>query len=117
MNNDLNQKNNINNDNYIINQISENLAKTLSNSVRLKIILCIGEKSKTVTEIIENCGLSQSAVSQHLSKLKQSDLLKYQKKGRKVTYSLKYPKLLSISKDILSLQKEVAENAIIKIYE
>lgn len=60
-----------------------------------------------VGDLIKNCGLSQSAVSQHLAKLKKARLVGSQKKGRAVWYFLKYKKAKKVSQLLESLEKEV----------
>lgn len=83
--------------------MNENKIKALCNPVRLKIIKCISEKEKTVGELIDTCGLSQSAVSQHLIKLKGAGLVKDRKVGREVFYSITDRKLTEVSNLILNL--------------
>ena len=77
------------------------------NQVRTKLILCLAKKPKNVTELINTCHLSQSAVSQHLSKLKKSGIVETKKEGQVVWYSLKYKKAADISSLLVSLEKEV----------
>jgi ArsR family transcriptional regulator, virulence genes transcriptional regulator len=77
------------------------------NQIRTKLVLCLAKKSKNVTELIQTCGLSQSAVSQHLGKLKKSGIVETKKDGKVVWYSLKYKKAADISKLLLSLEQEV----------
>ena len=77
------------------------------NQVRTKLILCLAEKPKNVTELINTCHLSQSAVSQHLSKLKKSGIVETKKEGQVVWYTLKYQKAADISSLLVSLEKEV----------
>lgn len=86
--------------------MEEKLIKALCNPIRLKLIQCISKKEKTVGELISNCGLSQSAVSQHLMKLKKAGLVKDNKEGREVKYSLTNNQLSNISDLLLSLSKE-----------
>jgi len=76
------------------------------NQVRAKLILCLANKPKNVTELIGTCQLSQSAVSQHLAKLKQSGLVETKKEGQTVWYSLRYKKAADISSLLLSLEQE-----------
>lgn len=78
------------------------------NSVRAKLLLCLSEKPKNVTELIETCGLSQSAVSQHLSKLRASGLVSATRSGQTVRYALAYKKAADISRLLEALQKEVS---------
>ncbi len=77
--------------------------KALCNENRLKLIQCLAEKNKSVTELIQSCGLAQSAVSQHLVKLKNAGFVEDTKQGREVIYSLKNKKLAEISKLLLNL--------------
>ncbi len=77
------------------------------NEVRAKLILCLAKKAKNVTELIKTCSLSQSAVSQHLHKLKQSGIVKTKKEGKTVWYSLSNKKAVDISTLLVQLSKEV----------
>lgn len=77
------------------------------NQIRTKLILCLAKRSKNVSEMIQTCGLSQSAVSQHLAKLKKSGIVETKKEGQVVWYSLKYKKAAEISRLLLSLEQEV----------
>jgi ArsR family transcriptional regulator, arsenate/arsenite/antimonite-responsive transcriptional repressor len=79
----------------------------LGNQVRAKLILCLAKKSKNVTQLISNCGLAQSAVSQHLTKLKKAKLVETKKEGKEVFYQLKYQKAADISKLLMELEKEM----------
>jgi ArsR family transcriptional regulator, virulence genes transcriptional regulator len=69
----------------------------LSNPVRIKLLCCLSQKSKNVAELIKNCGLAQSAVSQHLIKLKKADLVKTQRRGKYIYYSLKNKKTAEVA--------------------
>lgn len=83
------------------------ILSSLCNEVRLKLILCLGKGRKNVTELIQSCGLSQSAVSQHLEKLRIAELVKTEKEGKEIYYSLQHPQSIQISKELLSFIKEV----------
>ena len=74
-----------------------------SNPTRLRLISCIGSGEKNVTELIGNCCLSQSAVSQHLMKLRAEGIVKVRREGRMQLYSLIDPKISDISRDIIKL--------------
>jgi DNA-binding transcriptional ArsR family regulator len=67
---------------------SKNVLRAFSSLPRIKILICLKEKEKNVGELIKNCGLSQSAVSQHLKKLKNWGLVSCQKQGKEVYYKL-----------------------------
>lgn len=85
----------------------KDIYSALGNEVRVKLILCLAQKPKNVSQMIEICGLAQSAVSQHLNKLKKNGLVQTKKEGKEIYYSLKYKKAADISKLLVSLQKEI----------
>lgn len=58
--------------------------------------------------MIRTCGLAQSAVSQHLAKLKSAKLVEAKKEGKEMRYSIKYKKAAVISRLLQSLQQEVS---------
>ncbi len=72
--------------------------KPLSNKFRLKIINCLSEKERSVTDMINNCGLSQSAVSQHLKILRDHNIIDCKDCGRKNIYFLKNDDIAKVSK-------------------
>ncbi len=83
------------------------ILSSFANQTRLQLLICLSQGWKNVTQLIENCGLSQSAVSQHLEKLRSSGLVTTQRRGREVYYRLAHPKSAEISQQLLSLMKEV----------
>jgi ArsR family transcriptional regulator len=89
--------------------VDENILKAFSNKTRLKIILCLSDGKKNVTDLINSCGLSQSAVSQHLSKLRETGLVYSTKDGKEVYYELTNSRAAEISSDLISFIKEIEE--------
>jgi predicted transcriptional regulator len=87
--------------------MTHDIYSAFGNQVRTKLVLCLSKKPKNVTEMIKTCGLSQSAVSQHLCKLKKSGIVASKKDGKEVWYSLKYKKAADVSRLLLSLEQEV----------
>jgi DNA-binding transcriptional ArsR family regulator len=79
------------------------LLKVFSNITRVKILACLSREDKNVSDLIENCGLSQSAVSQHLKILKDSGLVECASQGREKLYRVKYKQAGDISRSILKL--------------
>ena len=65
-----------------------NMFSVLGDPTRLKIVLCLMEKEASVTEIVNALGLTQSAVSHQLRILKDAHVLKSEKNGKMVIYSL-----------------------------
>jgi len=87
--------------------MADDIYSALGNEVRVKLLLCLSRKSKNVTEMIRTCGLSQSAVSQHLAKLKAAQLVATKKVGKEIMYSIKYKRAVEISRLLTVLQQEV----------
>lgn len=87
--------------------MSNSILSLFSNETRLKLLLCLSESDKNVTQLIEKCGLSQSAVSQHLEKLRTSGLVSTKRNGKEIYYKLLYPQAAEISEKLISMVKEV----------
>jgi len=81
----------------------EQLLKAFSNITRVKILTCLSREDKNVSDLIKNCGLSQSAVSQHLKILKDSGLVECLSLGREKLYRVKYNQAGDIAQAILKL--------------
>lgn len=62
--------------------------RVLGDKNRLHILWLLNRKELCVCEITDICGLSQSNVSQHLSKLKSVGLVKERRKAQWIYYSL-----------------------------
>ena len=87
--------------------MENDILAALANPIRLRLIICLGNGKKNVQELIGNCGLAQSAVSQHLTKLKDARLIKDEKEGRFVYYSVTRPGVLKIAHEMELFLKEV----------
>jgi DNA-binding transcriptional ArsR family regulator len=66
----------------------ESVLNVASDFTRLKIMYAIMKEEKSVSEIVEEVGASQSLVSHQLSVLKNADLVSTRKDGTKVFYRL-----------------------------
>ena len=64
------------------------LFKVFSDTTRIKILFALMNKGLCVADIAEAVGASQSAVSHQLRTLKSSRLVKFQRDGKNVIYSL-----------------------------
>lgn len=76
---------------YLLSEELLNIAEffsILSESTRLKIIMSLREGEKSVSELVEEVGMSQSAISHQLRILRQGRVVKYRKDGKRVLYSL-----------------------------
>ena len=70
--------------------------KALANEKRLRILLLLQEKPHCVNEIVEKLKYPQSLISIHLSILRKVELVKCEKKGKRVYYKI-------VSKDLTKL--------------
>ncbi len=77
---------NIDNSNHL--KKSAIIFKALSDETRLKIIDCLFDDEKTVNSIVEATEISQSGISHQLKLLKDLNILKNEKRGKFVYYSL-----------------------------
>ena len=78
---------------------AEALLKQLANANRLMVLCTLVSGEKTVTQLLESVDLSQSALSQHLAKLRQAGLVEAEKRGQMVYYrisSMEAQALLSV---------------------
>ncbi len=64
------------------------LLKAMANEWRLMILCQLAEGEKTVSELQEILGLSQSALSQHLAVLRREKIVRARKHAQSVSYSL-----------------------------
>jgi len=65
--------------------------RMLANDRRLMILCELSKKERSVGELGEVIGLSQSAVSQHLARLRHSHLVRTRRESRTIYYSLVGP--------------------------
>lgn len=70
-------------------QAASQLLKTMANTSRLMVLCNIVKQEHTVSELEKLIGLSQSALSQHLSRLRYEGIVEYRRQGQNVYYSLK----------------------------
>lgn len=64
------------------------LLKELGNESRLMVCCCLGDNELSVGELNQQVPLSQSALSQHLARLREAGLVATRKQGQTVFYRL-----------------------------
>lgn len=84
--------------------------KALAHPVRLQIIDLLRQGAKSLENITEETGIKPSALSQHLTVLKQKGFISTTKQGRNVYCHMARPKILKAC-DIFQevLREEIAE--------
>ena len=65
--------------------------KIMSHPDRLLILCRLDEGEASVSELVELCGQSQSAISQHLAMLRQEDIVSIRAEAQTRYYKLKDP--------------------------
>jgi DNA-binding transcriptional ArsR family regulator len=83
------------------------LARALSDENRLRILLFLSGEKKSVTQVVEELGLSQPLVSHHLRELKRALLVEVERKGPFVYYRLDRPLALDLLERLGALAGEL----------
>jgi ArsR family transcriptional regulator, zinc-responsive transcriptional repressor len=60
----------------------------LANPLKIKIILCLRESSKSVSELVKCIGEEQTNISHCLKALRECNIVNFEKKGKERVYSL-----------------------------
>ncbi len=72
------------------------LMRALSNEKRLIILCQLGEREMSVGQMLALLGLSQSALSQHLAKLRAERLVATRRHGTTIFYRIADPAVLKV---------------------
>ena len=83
------------------------LAKSLSDENRLRILLCIRDRKKSVSAIVEELRLSQPLISHHLKELKRSLLVKVERDGPFIYYELADKRIIDILMNLNGLATDL----------
>lgn len=75
---------------------AEKMLKLLANSKRLLILCNLLRKECSVNELSELVGLSQSALSQHLARMREEELVSTNKQGTTIYYRINKPEVEAI---------------------
>jgi ArsR family transcriptional regulator len=76
-------------------EIKANMFKALAHPVRIRIleILCAADEPVQVSEILEQCDVEPTALSQHLAVLRRHHVVKAERIGNAVFYQVAHPKI------------------------
>ncbi len=80
-----------------------NLLKAMANPARLMVLCQIADGEKSVNELAQAVGLSQSGLSQHLTVLRNRNLVKTRKVAQTVFYSLASAEAASVMATLYEL--------------
>ena len=79
-------------------QLTSRSIKSISHPLRLKILCLLNQDERCVQDIVEYVGTSQSNVSQHLSILRDKNILKSRKEANRIFYQIKDKRTVTLIK-------------------
>lgn len=82
---------------------AEQLLKSLANANRLMVLCHLVSGEKTVGELERKLELSQSALSQHLAKLRTQGIVDFRKEGTTAYYRITDPKAMEILQSLYDM--------------
>jgi ArsR family transcriptional regulator, virulence genes transcriptional regulator len=74
-------------------ELQAEISKTIAHPLRIAIIHCLKGGERTVSDLTQTLGASQSNISQHLAIMRQRQIVKTRKKGSTVYYRVANPKI------------------------
>lgn len=93
------------------------LLSNLSNAVRLELLSIVSERETSVGELSSRLDLSQSAVSQHLAKLRADGLVTTRRDAQSIYYSCDNPgvqRVLDMLDEIFSPEFDAANTYVFR---
>lgn len=82
-----------------INPNDLSILKVLSHPIRMQLVIFLIERNySNVNTMAEHFEIPQSTVSQHLTRLRERNIVNYERKGAEVYYSIDNPKVTAIIK-------------------
>jgi len=99
-------------------EMQAEISKTLAHPIRLAILHCLKNGEKTVNDLVETIGASQSNISQHLAIMRQRQIVTTRKVGSTVYYqvsSLKISQACDMVREVLVEQLNKRQE-VAKIY-
>ena len=81
------------------------LFRSLAHPVRLKILCQVMETEKAVNELTDFCEISQSSMSQFLTRMKDEGILALRKHGRFAYYRIKDPSAKKLIKALCNIYR------------
>lgn len=88
-------------------RLQAELCQALAEPTRLEILHLLAERPRAVKELVEVTGQRQAKISQHLAVLRQRGIVRTERQGTGVLYSLATPRILDacrITREVLLQQ-------------
>lgn len=92
-------------------ELHAEICKTLANPLRLEIINALRNGEKNVNELVGIVKVSQSNISQHLTIMRQKNIVSTRRAGKNIYYKLTYPEMVKACEIIRNiLQKQLTDS-------
>ncbi len=88
-------------------RLQAELCQALADPTRLKLLTLLGQGPRPVKDLVEATGERQAKISQHLAILRQRGIVRAQRAGTEIHYSLADPRILEachITREVLLQQ-------------
>ena len=99
--------------------LHSDVCKTLANPKRQEILDCLRNRSMTVSELVQQTGISQANLSQHLALMRAKGIVTTEREGIHIFYSLSNSKIIQafdliseVLRDSLSARSRTVKSAI-----
>lgn len=79
------------------------ILKSLAHPDRLKVLCLLVDQERTVGELVESCGSSQSQVSQFLSRMRLEGLVEGDREGQVVRYRIADPNIRKLIRSLKNI--------------
>jgi DNA-binding transcriptional ArsR family regulator len=79
---------------HMILELQAGVCKTMAHPVRLALLEALRDGERSVTDLADTVGVTQSLASQHLAVLRNQGLLTTRRSGTEVFYAVGYPKMI-----------------------
>ncbi len=86
------------------------VSRVLSDENRLRILLCLADGKRSVSQIVEELDLSQPLVSHHLKELKRALLVTVERKGPFIYYEISDQRILQVLGQLNRITSDLLSN-------
>lgn len=96
-------------------RLQADLCRVLAEPTRLKLLSLLGEKPCAVKDLVEATGERQAKISQHLTIMRKLSIVRAQRAGTEMHYSLTDPRILEacrITREVL-LQRLIQQASLV----
>jgi DNA-binding transcriptional ArsR family regulator len=91
-------------------ELTAGMCRALNDPKRLMMLYALAGRPRSVGELVETLGLSQSNVSQHLAVLRDRGLVESTRDANRVIYTLRDPRVV----DAIDLLREVMSDELVR---